>query len=487
MDDSERNRQQDASAVLAQRLRDGLSMDGTLAEADSMRDFTGADLIDAQLYGADLTGVILRDADLRGANLIGAHMRETDLHGANLSGAIFGVDRWVPEVYAPRYADILNFTDALNLDNISWDDGGGHEQDPPQWAVNYPPLGSYGAAVEREQERWAERVRQREAEWAEEHPMEAAHQANIRVRNQLYREQEIARQERETAARAQEWDARAEERERLEAVEEVLPHAREIPEEIEASRGRIGWLAAQNSAFSFDAGGVWDCDVSFTYFDPIMLEDNITTIREYIEENVDNIVLQYTLDGVKKDFLTKKSSINTVLADSIFYPCKKANSSLDETNIIEIPVFKLRAIGMDLGGYVFIDSILNRNSKQLFVLKKLTHFPSYVSKNIRYGGHFVDWTSGTHCQEGQGGEVQGAMYVALEAPECPRRSGRKRRRPDFYGFGDDASVGGRKRRRKTRKHKKRIAKKKTRTNKRKKRRTKSKKKRKRRKTKRHVQ
>ena len=170
-----------------------------------------------------------------------------------------------------------------------------------------------------------------------------------------------------------------------------------------------------------------------------------------------------------------------IIVDSIFYPCEEANNSIRRTNIIDIPVFKLRAIGMDIGGFAFIDSILNTNSKQLFVLKTLMHSPSFVSKNILDEGE--DVTSGVHCQEGQGDNI----YIALEAPECLRRSGRVRRQPVRFVPSGGASVGGRKRRRKTRKYKKRIAKKKTRTNKRKKRRTKSKNKRKRRKTKRHVQ
>lgn len=42
----------------------------------------GADLGRANLYGADLSGADLREADLYGANL-----RETNLYGANLRGA----------------------------------------------------------------------------------------------------------------------------------------------------------------------------------------------------------------------------------------------------------------------------------------------------------------------------------------------------------------------------------------------------------------
>jgi uncharacterized protein YjbI with pentapeptide repeats len=46
-----------------------------------------ADLIRANLSGADLIGANLREANLIRANLIGANLREADLIRANLSGA----------------------------------------------------------------------------------------------------------------------------------------------------------------------------------------------------------------------------------------------------------------------------------------------------------------------------------------------------------------------------------------------------------------
>lgn len=59
----------------------------------------GADLLGANLKGADLRGVDfrgayliaadLRDADMRGADLIGADLRDTDLRGADLSNSLF--------------------------------------------------------------------------------------------------------------------------------------------------------------------------------------------------------------------------------------------------------------------------------------------------------------------------------------------------------------------------------------------------------------
>jgi hypothetical protein len=50
-------------------------------------DLCGADLRRADLRGADLHGAYLRRADLRGANLDGAYLRRADLRGANLDFA----------------------------------------------------------------------------------------------------------------------------------------------------------------------------------------------------------------------------------------------------------------------------------------------------------------------------------------------------------------------------------------------------------------
>ena len=47
----------------------------------------GANLIDANLRGANLSDANLRDANLLGANLSGANLRDANLLGANLSGA----------------------------------------------------------------------------------------------------------------------------------------------------------------------------------------------------------------------------------------------------------------------------------------------------------------------------------------------------------------------------------------------------------------
>jgi len=65
----------------------------TIKEAVVERVNSGADLYEANLYGADLRGADLYEADLRGANLHWADLRGADLRGANLHWAdIRGAD-----------------------------------------------------------------------------------------------------------------------------------------------------------------------------------------------------------------------------------------------------------------------------------------------------------------------------------------------------------------------------------------------------------
>ena len=71
------------------------------AAIEAKADLRGADLRDANLYGADLRGADLRDAYLRGAYLRGA-----DLYGANLRGAYLrGADLLDANLYGAYLRD----------------------------------------------------------------------------------------------------------------------------------------------------------------------------------------------------------------------------------------------------------------------------------------------------------------------------------------------------------------------------------------------
>ncbi|ENR4219040.1 pentapeptide repeat-containing protein [Salmonella enterica] len=75
------------SADLSKILEEHKVWITSMRESGSRADLRGADLRDADLFGADLRGANLRDADLFGADLRGADLRDADLCGADLRGA----------------------------------------------------------------------------------------------------------------------------------------------------------------------------------------------------------------------------------------------------------------------------------------------------------------------------------------------------------------------------------------------------------------
>ncbi|MDJ7440695.1 pentapeptide repeat-containing protein [Salmonella enterica] len=81
------------SADLSKILEEHKVWITSMRESGSRANLRGADLRDADLYGANLRGANLRDADLYGANLRGANLYGADLRGANLRGAnLYGAD-----------------------------------------------------------------------------------------------------------------------------------------------------------------------------------------------------------------------------------------------------------------------------------------------------------------------------------------------------------------------------------------------------------
>ncbi|EDA5930116.1 pentapeptide repeat-containing protein [Salmonella enterica subsp. enterica] len=75
------------SADLSKILEEHKVWITSMHESGSRADLCGANLRDADLYGADLRDANLRDANLRGADLCGANLRDANLRGADLCGA----------------------------------------------------------------------------------------------------------------------------------------------------------------------------------------------------------------------------------------------------------------------------------------------------------------------------------------------------------------------------------------------------------------
>ncbi|EAR7288923.1 pentapeptide repeat-containing protein [Salmonella enterica] len=75
------------SADLSKILEEHKVWITSMHESGSRADLRGADLRNANLYGADLRGADLRNANLYGADLRGADLRNANLYGADLRGA----------------------------------------------------------------------------------------------------------------------------------------------------------------------------------------------------------------------------------------------------------------------------------------------------------------------------------------------------------------------------------------------------------------
>ncbi|EJP2059734.1 pentapeptide repeat-containing protein [Salmonella enterica] len=75
------------SADLSKILEEHKVWITSMRESGSRADLCGADLCDANLYGANLCGADLCDANLCGANLCDANLRGANLRGANLCDA----------------------------------------------------------------------------------------------------------------------------------------------------------------------------------------------------------------------------------------------------------------------------------------------------------------------------------------------------------------------------------------------------------------
>ena len=73
----------------------------------------GADLFEANLFGANLRGADLFEANLLGANLRGADLRGADLFGADLRGAE-DIPEYIRPIHCPEKGSFIGFKKALS-------------------------------------------------------------------------------------------------------------------------------------------------------------------------------------------------------------------------------------------------------------------------------------------------------------------------------------------------------------------------------------
>ena len=164
--------------------------------------------------------------------------------------------------------------------------------------------------------------------------------------------------------------------------------------------------------------------------DPITLDEFSGSIEEYIDEDIDNVVIVYQKkkEGklIDEYFLTNRDSIKAVYAnnENTVYPCKEAKEELipREENIINKPFFDLHKLGFVEANQQYCDMKQYDDNKnnQLFAIVNLDKkYPTFVSHYVRREGYNANVVGEQHCQEGQDGSVCKLIVATPSAKENP--------------------------------------------------------------------
>ena len=196
-----------------------------------------------------------------------------------------------------------------------------------------------------------------------------------------------------------------------------------------------------------------DINTSVSFSDPITLEDFNGTIKEYINENISNVVFAAKeTNGSMLYFLTNRENIQRVLNEpaNILYPCIETGTLRSENIEKDMKLLNLRSLGFHTSlQYCFMNVYEKLSSQQLqvFVIENtgLT-YPSYVSDDVlNQSGSAL---GGSHCQGGYEKDKISVVRLPQEIIDSTPQQGGKKKKT-------------RKRKKKTRKGKNEKGKKKT--------------------------
>ena len=205
-------------------------------------------------------------------------------------------------------------------------------------------------------------------------------------------------------------------------------------------------------------------------YDPIEMETINVTIKDYIKEDKDNVVIAYeNREGKNEYFFTKRDAITTTYLDlseipkeeqeeiieeaeykdfyrkeNFVFPCKKADDTAlmpREENVIKYAYFDLAKLGFINAPQKYCDMQkydINRNN-QLFAVVPLVdasgeqaNYPSFVGLEV-HNNPTANLVSALHCQGGQENKV---CRLIVATPTCeaseltikkPKEGGRKKK------------------------------------------------------------
>jgi Leucine-rich repeat (LRR) protein len=176
-----------------------------------------------------------------------------------------------------------------------------------------------------------------------------------------------------------------------------------------------------------------DINTTISFSDPITLDDFNGTIKEYIHENISNVVFAAKeTNGSMLYFLTNREIIQRVLNESgnILYPCIETGTLRSENIEKDMKLLNLRSLGFHTSLQYCFMNVYEKLPQQLqvFVIENtgLT-YPSYVSDDVlNQSGSAL---GGSHCQGGYEEDKISVLRIPQEIIDStPQQGGKKKRK-----------------------------------------------------------
>ena len=174
-----------------------------------------------------------------------------------------------------------------------------------------------------------------------------------------------------------------------------------------------------------------DINTTISFSDPITLDDFNGTIKEYINENINNMVfvVKENNDTISY-FLTNRGNIQRVLNEStnILYPCIETGTMRSDNIEKDMKLFNLRSLGFHTSLQFCFMNVYEKLPQQLqvFVIENtgLT-YPSYVSDDVlNQGGSYI---SAMHCQDGYEQSIAKLTLPENIIDSTPQQGGKKKK------------------------------------------------------------
>jgi hypothetical protein len=175
-----------------------------------------------------------------------------------------------------------------------------------------------------------------------------------------------------------------------------------------------------------------DTCVPGTFNDLIMLEETeYTNVNKFLEDDSNNIVIQYFINDKPKMFLTTRDNITQMhkQKEHLFYGCEKEDSWGSYKR--DFVFFDLKSIGLISSHPLCVfDAYFREEPQQIYSLHFekndiIDKFKTYSSVAAANGGNVV---SGWHCQTGATGKYCWLALGKAKSLECSTSGGKRNKR-----------------------------------------------------------